>query len=227
MHDQPEAIAQGPTDEEIGEWLTNPTRGAGLISGYEDGLPVTDLANIRFEELSAVNKLLYLMILLCLNVRAIELAFEPWLFAAEAGLEETGDSREPGLRVLYKVDGIQHDLAPPPGCLRRSIILELEKLASLRSIRARLAAGLRRLANAVDGRSLWTRAGTFRIKDGEQHLDVNVAFCPSPLGDRTFLTLGEAPESMSRNAYEAMRRVWGARELDESAPPTPPASGTS
>ncbi len=59
----------------------------------------------------AYQKLLVMVFLLVLRDRATALRFEPWRFD-ESECEE-GDERV-GFRMIYKVDGEEHELVPPP-----------------------------------------------------------------------------------------------------------------
>jgi hypothetical protein len=111
-----------------------------------------------------IHRLLVMVLLIVLRDHATTLTFEPQECEEKDGQEA---DKVVGFRMLYEVEGQSYDLVPPPPHLRRAIAREIESVTGMRSLSGRLAHGLCRLANKIQGFDPAPRWGQFRVALGD------------------------------------------------------------
>ncbi len=170
-----------------------------------NGVNVMDLVGVgSHPDLPAHRKVWLLVLLLVVKDGATAIRFEPWRFEAE---ESSNRVEELGFRMLYEVNGQEHDLVPPPHWLKAHLAREIEAVADLSRPRRRIADLLRRLASWIDGEGKMPRQGSFRIKLHEILIDVEVLAYASEIGERYYLRLAHRSDTATKIATEELRRL--------------------
>jgi hypothetical protein len=146
-----------------------------------------------------------MFLLLCLKDRASELRFESY----------TDDFGERGTRMSYVVDGLSHELVPPPSHLAPAICRELKRLAGLLSFHSRAGGILRSLATRIDGQPTGPASGLFRVGVGGSLSDVGVTVSSTPQGDRILLAISEVNPTLSQVAATSLRKLFQERCFDQ------------
>jgi hypothetical protein len=171
---------------------------------------VMDLVDVAaFPDLPAHRKVLLLVFLVVVRDRASALRFVPWRF--EEGECNEGDERV-GFRLVYEVDGQEHELVPPPRWLSRFVAREIESLADLSRPLRRVADVLRRIASWLDGQDVPPRRGRFRVKLGGTEIGVDVWAYPSDLGAQYDLLFMSRSDVASAAATRELKRLCGVKD---------------
>ncbi|MDG3007975.1 hypothetical protein [Paludisphaera mucosa] len=166
--------------------------------------------------MAPTGKLVFMVLLLCLQDGASEVHFQPYLDEGGDG-EPCDDPYEDGAsgglryRLWYVINGELHDLVAPPRHLAPAIADELKRLAGLKSWRGRLAGRLRAAADRLDGRPPAPDSGTFRIGTAEWSIEVAATFHSTVAGDWSVLAFRTAGVDPSTEAQEQLRRMMEAR----------------
>ncbi len=174
-------------------------RGAPLARRLR-GVNVIDFSDAAslYAFTSVNRKILLLVLLLALKDRAGAVLFEPR--TTEAGGHALG--------LFYEVDGRWHELMPPPAHLASGIIREIKAVAGFGSMRRRLADLLRRLASRLDAQIGGPSYSHFRMKAGDQKIEISALVTWSAIGDRVFLKLPDAPEALAESAQDAQAKIF-------------------
>jgi len=175
--------------------LARRRRGVNVID-FSDPLPF-------FSSLRPERKLLLMVFLLALKDRASTLRFEPC----------EPDSEGPLLRMFYEVEGVSHELVPPPRSCSDAILSDLRRIVAVHPARHRLARFLRRLAHGIDGEGDVTHSGRshIQLKAGAHAVDVSVMMTASALGDHVFFRIPAYPTALRDSASNALRDFMALR----------------
>jgi hypothetical protein len=183
--------------------ITQPGRNAPLakkIDG-ENTIYFSDITVI-YDSMPPHRRVLLLVLLLALKDKASEMRFEPWATESEGR----------ALRMFYEVEGQLHELVPPPQHLADTILHEVKAVAGFYSMRRRLADWLRRLASKLDSQTQQTSQSRFRMKAGEEFVEISSTVYGSPTGDRIFLGIPSCSSSLSQKAQEALKAIFDKRK---------------
>jgi len=213
MHESPEQDDDEALDRALTSSSCRPWIGARLFRRLS-GVNVIDFneALPSRPEMPPHRKIILLTLLLAIKYKASELRFEPW--------ESEADGRS--LQMFCEADGRLLEMVPPPACLTDSIVWELRTIAGFHSPRGRLIDSLRHLARKLEGRDddrprsrFWPRS-RFRMRGGDDEVEISVTIYSSQAGDRIFLRFAACPAVLAERAGMVLARILARRRRSES-----------
>lgn len=102
-------------------------------------------------------------------------------------------------------------MVPPPESVAPNLVRELEHLAGLRTVRARVAGMLRSWATRIDGTPIGPASGSFRLRSGGHFAEAAVEVDARPPGSRITLVFTGFTGEFSDSAALELRHLFENR----------------